>query len=235
MKHSVCQLSFVAALIVGFLVAAAPARIWAQGSRPIEFVQQQAATFSSATSVVVTLNSAPRPGSALVLYSANSNVGVTGVTGGGVSWVRASSGGTHAVIDIWYGLNSSGSSTSITVTYTNATGNCGLNVSEFSGISTADAVDVAAASTSGISTTPTTGTAVTTHANDLIIAGAAGESVGPTTAGPTNSFIALTEAANGNRIIPAYRIVTSAGSYNTSWTESDEGWDAAIVALKGAL
>jgi hypothetical protein len=201
-------------------------------SGAIAFVQQKTATYSSTASVVVTLNAVPHVASALVLYSDNDSVNVTGVSGGGVSWVRGSSSGSHSVIDIWYGLNSSGSGTAITVTYSDATGSGGVNVSEFSGVATSNALDVAPASASGVSTTPTTPTAVTTNASDLILAGAADSSVGATTGGPTNSFIALSEAANINKIIPAYRVVTVTGSYSTSWTEPSEGWDAAIVALK---
>jgi hypothetical protein len=201
-------------------------------SGPITFIQQKTATYSSAASVMVNMNAAPGAGSALVLYSDNDSVGVTSVSGGGVSWVHGSSGGSHSVIDIWYGLNSSGSGTAITVSYANATGAGGVNVSEFSGVATSNALDIAPASTSGVSTTPTTPTAVTTNANDLILAGAADISVAATTGGPTNSFIALSEAADINKIVPAYRIVTATGSYSTSWTESNDGWDAAIVALK---
>jgi hypothetical protein len=129
-------------------------------------------------------------------------------------------------------LNSASGGTAITVTYTNATGSGGVNVSEFSGVATSNALDVAPAINSGISTTPTSPTAVTTNANDLIVVAAADTTISATTAGPTNSFIALAEAANSNKIIPAYRIVTTTGSYNTNWTESNGGWDSAIVALK---
>jgi hypothetical protein len=201
-------------------------------SGQITFVQQKIATFSSVSSVVATLAAAPHPGSALVLFSANDSVSVTGVSGGGVTWVRGTSGGSHAAIDIWYGLNSSGSGTAITVTYTDATGSGGVNVSEFSGVATSNALDVAPTTGSGISTNPTTPTAVTTNAHDLIVGAAADTDLAATTAGPTNSFTALTEAANANKIVPAYRIVSAAGSYNTGWTEGNDGWDTAILALK---
>jgi len=118
------------------------------------------------------------------------------------------------------------------VTYGNATGSGGVNVSEFSGVADANALDIAPASNAGVSTNPITPTATTGNAKDLILAAAADQSVGATTAGPTNAFIALSEAANSNKIVPAYRIVTATGSYNTSWTEPNEGWDTAIVALK---
>jgi trimeric autotransporter adhesin len=203
------------------------------GSGQIALVQQTTATYTSASSVVATLGAAPGPGSALVLFSVNNSVVVTGVSGGGVTWVRGSPrGGTHTDVDIWYGLNSSGVGTAITVAYTNATGSGGVNVSEFSGVATSNALDVAPAINSGLSTTPTSPTAVTTNANDLIVVAAADTTVSATTAGPTNSFIALAEAANSNKIIPAYSIVTTTGSYSTSWTEGNGGWDSAIVALK---
>jgi len=196
------------------------------------FVQQQTATYASAASVVVNLNAAPHAGSALVLFSANNTVGVTGVSGGGVSWVRASLSGAHSVNDIWYGLNSSGSGTAITVSYASAAGSGGINVSEFSGIVTSNALDAAPLTTFGISTTPTTLTTVTANAKDLILAASSDIGAGATSGGPTNSFIALSEAANSNKIVPAYRIVTATGSYGTSWTEPNGGWDTAIVVLK---
>jgi hypothetical protein len=201
-------------------------------SGQISFVQQKTATYSSAASVVAKLGAAPHPGSALVLFSANNNVNITGVSGGGVTWVRASASSSHSVAEIWYGLNSSGSGTAITVTYTNATGSGGVNVSEFSGVASSKALDAVPAPTTGISTSPTTPITITNNANDLILAAAADTSVGATAAGPINSFIALTEAVNSNKIIPAYRIVSATGSYNTSWTEPNTGWDAVIVALK---
>ena len=201
-------------------------------SGQISFVQQKSTSFSSVSTVVATLPAAPHPGSALVLFSANDNVPISSVSGGGVSWVSASSGGSHSVINIWYGLNSSGSGSAITVTYADATGSGGVNVSEFSGIATSNALDVAPATSSGVSTTPTTPTAVTNNAHDLILAAAADTDLAATTAGPTNSFIALTEAASANKIVPAYRIVSATGSFSTSWTEGNDGWDTAIVALK---
>jgi hypothetical protein len=167
-----------------------------------------------------------------VLFSANSSVGITGVSGGGVTWVKGRSGGSHSVVEIWYGINSSGTGTAITVSYTNATGSGGVNVSEFSGVATSNALDVAPASSTGVSGTPTTPTAVTSNANDLLVGAVADTSVGATTGGPTNSFRALSEAASSNKIVPAYRIVTATGSYNTSWTEPSDGWDSAIIALK---
>jgi hypothetical protein len=201
-------------------------------SGSITFVQQKTATYTSAASVVVNLAAAPHAGSALVLFSANNNVVVTGVSGGGVSWVQGRSGAAHDALDIWYGLNSSGSGTAITVSYTNATGSGGVNISEFSGVATTNAIDVVPSSTAGVSTNPTTPKATTTNANDLIVAAAADLSVAATTGGPTNGFTALSEAANANKIIPAYRIVTGTGSYSTGWNESNEGWDTAIIALK---
>ena len=201
-------------------------------SGSIALVQQRTTTYASAASVVVNLNAAPRAGSALVLFSANNSVGVTGVSGGGVSWVRGSSSGAHSVNDIWYGLNSSGSGTAITVSYASAAGSGGVNVSEFSGIVTSNALDAAPLTTFGISTTPTTLTTVTANAKDLILAASSDIGAGATSGGPTNSFIALSEAANSNKIVPAYRIVTATGSYGTSWTEPNGGWDTAIVVLK---
>ena len=203
------------------------------GTGSTALVQQKTGTYSAAAGVVVNLNAAPQAGSALVLFSANNNVSVSEVSGGGVTWARGVVGGSHSVMEIWYGLNSSGSGTTITVSY-NGTGSGGVNVSEFSGVAPSNAVDVAPPTNAGVTTNPITPAAVTSNASDLIVGAAADTSVTATTAGPTNSFIALTEAANTNKIIPAYRIVTATGSYSTSWTEGSGGWDSAIVALRAS-
>src|SRR5262249_22631523 len=125
-----------------------------------------------------------------------------------------------------------GTGTAITVTYANATGSGGINIAEFSGVAASNALDVAPAATNGVSNNPATPTAITTNANDLILAATADTSVGGTQAGPTNGFEQLLESPNVNNIVSAYRIVNTTGSYNTSWTEPSGSWDAAIVALK---
>ena len=204
------------------------------GGGSMAFVQQATANFSSNSTVTVTLNSNPIVGDALILFSDNDSFGISSVNGGGVTWVRGSSSGTHAVGEIWYGLNSSGANSFITVTYASASGSGAVNVSEFSGVATANALDIAPGANSGISTTPTTLAAVTNNANDLILAAAADINTAPTTGGPTNSFTALKEAASDEKIVPAYLIASATGSYTTSWTEGNDGWDAIIVALKSA-
>lgn len=201
----------------------------------IAFVQQQIATFTAAASVIDTLGAAPKVGSCLVLFSANSLVAVTSVTGGGVTWVKAAGIASHVATDLWFGLNSDGTSSAITVNYLNATGTGAVNVTEFSGVVRANAIDVNPASTNGTVSPVTSPVAVTTNASDLVVACAGYNGIGATTGGPTNSFVALTEGVNTRKIIPAYLLPTATGSYSTAWTEAAGGWDAAILALKAAL
>lgn len=201
----------------------------------IAFVQQKVATYSAAASVVDTLTATPGVGNCLILFSANSLVNVTSVTGGGITtWVKSTASASHVGCDLWYGLNSSGASAAVTVNYTNATGTGAVNVAEFSGVLTAAAVDVNPINTNGTVSPVTTPVAITTNAKDLVVCCAAYNGIGATTGGPTNSFIALTEGVNARKIIPAYLIPTVTGSYSTAWTEAAGGWDAAILALKAA-
>jgi len=222
-KFGVLQAGAVIALL---LLGRAAAR-----AQQPALVQQATATYHLSSTVTVTLASAPRFGDALVLFSANDSVVIQSAAGGGVDWAHQVSSGSHSVCAIWWGFNSSSSGSSVTVTYVDGTGSGGVNVSEFSGLAPIAPDNIN--SSQGVSATPFVSVGTRTP-NDLILAAAADQSVNPTTGGPTNSFTALTEAADTNKIIPAYRIASVAGSYNTSWTEGIGGWDAVVVALQAS-
>ena len=89
---------------------------------PIALVQQNSITPAANVTVVKpTLPSGVTPGDALVLVIADqsSNNDIVGsVSGGGVTWAKATSTGSTANGDaeIWYGLNSSGTSGSTAIT-----------------------------------------------------------------------------------------------------------------------
>jgi hypothetical protein len=203
----------------------------------ISFVQQITASTTAVTTLTMTLPALPRAGDALVLLtSSNGASGVTSVIGGGVTWIKIAASGANVNLDLWYGLDSSGASTTITVTY-GATEDVSANVSEWSGIAIANALDVAWPNNSGSGgTTVTTVSATTTNANDLIIGGFAQNANASISSGPTNSFTQLTNA--GGTVSPpltgpAYRIVSSPGAYSTSWTvNTTNGWNSKFIALE---
>lgn len=200
----------------------------------IAFVRQATNSAATSSSLVVTIT-APNAGDALVLFSTNNNASITAVSGGGVTWVSGNVGGDgHIITSIWYGLNSSGSGTSITITYADATGNPAANVSEFSNVATASAVDVSPSETNASTVNPYSPAAVTTNADDLIVAVAGSNAT--VSAGPSDSFTGLTQvASSSNRTIPAYLSVNATGTYNTGWLTSSNSWDVHILALKAAV
>lgn len=184
------------------------------------------------TTVTVTLSQAPLVGSMLVAFysSPNSLPAVSSISGGGVTWVLAkASAVTGADNEIWYGLNSNGTGTSITITANGTITASRVTVVEFSGVALDSALD-ATNSGSGSDATPLTG-AITpqTSYNEVIFASYKGTTV---STGPINSFVSLNtlNASFQN----AYLLVPStSGSYSTGWTMTGANlWNATIASFK---
>src|SRR5712691_11450667 len=188
------------------------------------------------TSLTVTLPANVTAGNALVVFvSWNNQRNLTSVTGGGVTtWAQAVA---RLPVDpqsaIWYGLNSSGGTNTVTVNWDSDPNSCGMSVAEFSGLFTSAALDVTATAT-GSSTTITTGTLTTTNANDLLVA--MGVQSSATAGAPTNGFTALTGVSASFNQEEAYNIVSSTGSYSTGWSLSgSSSWPSLIAAFKAPI
>jgi len=203
----------------------------------IAFVRQATGGRSNATTFSVTIT-APTAGNALLMAMANnSNTNPTSITGGGVTWVlaRQQLDGTNRSGEVWYGLNSSGSGTSVDFTYA-AKGHTSVNISEWSGVATSSALDA----TNGITASSTTidSQSVTTAIDDEVLIVAANNSndgIAPS-AGPTDSFTALTyvQGNDDNDLLCAYRLPGVVGTYNTTWTVStSEAHPVSIAAFEG--
>ena len=191
---------------------------------------------TSGTTVGVTLSQAAVAGDCLVAFASNNVAGkptVSSISGGGVTWVVASESNTNTDDAIWYGVNSSGSGTSITTTFSgDLTGGTGrVTVVEFSGVATSSAQDGSGVSNNGSGTAISTGTLTPTGGlNEVILATYKGGNI---STGPTNSFTALNTA--GTAFQSAYLLVTStSGSYSTSWTAASTSWDSEIASLKAS-
>jgi len=198
----------------------------------IAFVRQATGTANVATTAVVTITAAVA-GNCLVAVIEGNNAAVTGIVGGGVTWVLLKAGPASGnFAEIWYGLNSSGSGTSVTVTYASAVTGA-VNVSEFSGIKTSGAADSVTNSGGGPSASPSSGAVTPTAAPALVLAMVAGTTA--LTSGPTGGFTALTQAIQGaNRANGAYLIQTTPASATATWTYGGSGnWDTAIGVLLG--
>ena len=201
---------------------------------PIAFVRQATGVGSNATTCSVTIT-APSAGNALVVcFATNSNATPTGITGGGVTWAilreeDQASGVRNA--NIWYGLNSSGAAGPVVITFA-AKSHCAANVSEWSGLTATDLT----AGTAGTSVTIDAGAVAATINDSLVIASANNGTGGiAPSAGPTNSFNALTYVNGGddNDLLCAYLITTAAGNYSTAWTVASVAWAAVIATFKG--
>jgi hypothetical protein len=188
-------------------------------SPPVQQTTQ--ANSASATSHALTVTTTA--GNALVLFIIlNSQTGaVSGIADSATNtWALAGAtfqSGTNTRLECWYALNAA-AITSVTVTYA-AARVTGFNFTEWSGVATVSALDQATFQGAASSTTLTTGNITTLNANDLILAGIS-YSVSTTGTLATGTFTALTDITNGasQRGRAAYRVVSSTGTYNVSWT-----------------
>jgi hypothetical protein len=157
-------------------------------------------------------------------------------TGCSSSWTSVKKTNTDAYAEILYCSNATGGSTTVTVTMAGNCGagalyNCSANLSEWSG--GAGVVDQTATG-SGISGTATTDSVTTTAAQELILAVTGTNSGGSLSSGPSGGFTALTANTTAPLSFFAYKIVTTTGTYSTSWsfTGGSAGWDAPIASFE---
>ena len=210
----------------------------------IDYVQQDSITpAANATTVTPTLPNGVTAGDALILVVADesdSDSAVSSVSGGGVTWALAESSvadTNHGVSEIWYGLDSTGTSgsTAITVHLSAATNVQIADVSEWSGIASFDSAAVNNAK--GTGTSICAGSVTPHEDNELLISDAyllAGYTSQPAA---SNGFTELTQRPGGSgyyRGYGAYLVDASSSSISTTWTQSGgtEYWSAAIAAFE---
>jgi len=196
------------------------------------------------TSVTVTVMLSPvRAGNTLIAAMADTDASTTfAISGGGVTWTKAVQLDDPAVgsVAIYYGLNASGGSTSVSVTAATSGSPSSPNwpvlveVTEWSGLS---GLDVAATGSNTVGASPQTvssGTAATTNPNDIVVVVGvlSHDNIGAITDGaPSGGFTALSGASATNRasLLSAYRAVSTTGNYSTAWTESWDGGGAGYL------
>lgn len=196
-------------------------------------VQQATGSTGAGSSYGITLGGSPVNGSCLVLFhtSAAATGTITSISQAGATWARVAGDNALRNGEIWAALNVSGASTAITVNMTlgaNASGNC----SEWSGVATGSATDVASA-TNGTSVTPATPSGTPLPGLNELIIGCI-RAGGNVTAGPTGGFTALT-SPDASRCFGAYQVVSSTtGSYQATWTAGLGNWEGVIGSFKAA-
>lgn len=201
----------------------------------IAFVQQATGTQAAGTTATATLGSNPTSNNTLVACIASGAGDVSGVSGGGVTtWTKLKGPGpiSSAWANIYFGLVDTTPATGITVTATSGT--IAVNVSEWSGIKTSGAADASTAQAQGPGTGPSAGPITASAGPCLYVA--AGTHGQDLSAGPTDSFTALTAAnGGGRRVQGVYRIDTGTpASATPAYTIGGSvSWDMVTGALQG--
>jgi hypothetical protein len=187
-----------------------------------QFVQQAVNTNTTTTTTLATTIAATATTNLLIAQVAV-NTGTAVVSSitdtAGNTWVKATSGSGNSLdSEIWYTANSN-SVTSVTV---NMSGSyrVAVNISEFAGMATASALDVATGNTNTGGTTQNSPTITTTVAYDLVIAGLSWATGPSMTGSSTGAWNDLTTLANPASLSSRYKTGTATGSYSTSWTAS---------------
>lgn len=189
-------------------------------------------TGNNRTSDALTLGFTPTSGQLLVLCEGWKNtVGVTSITGGGVTtWAKAISkahSSASRYSGIWYGIVDTTPSTSVTPAFAKTSVAAEYRVLEFAGTVTTSIVDKTATN-EGSSTSPDTGTtATTTNAGDVAV-GVVFDGGGVTTGTQTNSFV---EISATNNCGAAYKIETTTVAANTGWTGGSDTWTGCIATF----
>src|SRR5437588_6156266 len=116
-KKESTRLAFSRLVLVVIFVAAAVEFFAPKGASAVTLLQQATASSTNVTTATITLPAPPTAGSALILQTSNNLDYPSSVVGGGVTWAQAAFTCQHICLSTWYGLNSSGVSTTITMTY----------------------------------------------------------------------------------------------------------------------
>ncbi len=200
-------------------------------SGAVKFVQVNYKTSTAASSLAVAYSSAQTAGNLNVVAV------MWGDTTKAVSSVTDSNGNNYALAlgptkataltsAIYYAKNIAGGSNTITVAFNGTAAYPNVNVLEYSGLDTANPLDVSAASI-GTGTTANSGSATTTSANELIVGAGNPSSVFTS---PGSGF--STRVINQFGGISEDKIVTSAGSYSATATLTSGTWVMQMAAFR---
>ena len=206
-------------------------------------LQRQATASSSASVGSLTVSiPATTTGDALVaaiaVQAASTGPINTVTDSAGGTWTRGPTGsltGSNTRIELWYRLNAS-SVTSVTASFASGTSKpLAINLTEWSGVASASAADGQTNGT-GTSTTAAPPALTTTNASDVVFGAINFSSTSASSGAPSGGFIALNDfnmsTSHGRA---AYKIVSTAGSYQPTWTLSvSSPFGAAALALKSS-
>lgn len=171
-----------------------------------------------------------------VLISCNSgaNPCLSSISDTGVnSWSKAGSTCTNTgeAAEVWYELNASTSSTTVTVTKS-ASQTIRAVLSAWAGVATSGALDVTATCASGVSSTAAIGPITPSQANELVIGTCNQNQVGTgvTVAAPFTAMATDTNKVN----MAAYVIQTSAIAATMTWTIASNFYACSMSSFEQA-
>jgi RHS repeat-associated protein len=159
---------------------------------------------------------------------------VSSLSGGGVTtWNlgKAVSSTTVGDEEIWYGIVTSSGSTTVTVNMSSGTHKVDTEVIEYTGVNLYDTTPlVTSASSSGNSSTVSTPSLSATGSGDIVIDAA--NSLGAVSSSPSSPWVDYA-GPTGNKNPVTTRVVTTTGSYSTSWgLSSSTHWLTAGIILE---
>lgn len=204
-------------------------------------VQQQTASDPKQWTLAATLPDPPTSGNVLVVIGATDRYNLLSPSGGGVStWMLAAMSGTHANLEIWYGIPD-GSSATVTITCAcpmTTLGNMRLSVSEWAGLATSNVVedgkDAAGTATPGAATLPPL---TTLDSPDLLIFGVAvvGTAASDATDAAGRGMWTALDSISVDPVVQRqwYQLVAEPNTYTASAMVNGD-WDAAIVAFRAS-
>jgi hypothetical protein len=204
----------------------------------ISIIQQQSGSQSAGTSFPLAFAAGVTAGDALIALIAlgSASAAVTSISDSkGNLWTKAVGAQAQSRdAEIWFAQNATAGATTVTLNLS-ASVAAALQLIEASWIFTSVALN-RIANISGSSKSPVTGTtATTTQANELAIGFATTGSLTAASAGPTNSYTALTNITTNVSLFGAYQVESVAGARSTGWTlGTGTGWNGVIATFKAA-
>jgi hypothetical protein len=237
-----CAGAMAIAVSVCALVSGLSATPATASAIPITLVQQSSNASIGPTSILLTLPSSIAAGDALVASFNNTHDGLTivSISGGGVSWQLVNqendtAWGT-ADSEVWYGRNSTGGPSTITVNLSGTTNSTfyALNVSEWSGLGGIDASPAGTFDHSGTSPVAAAPATSPTTSGDLFIgvAGSTGAAEEVGAGPPGGGFTAFPIASGIFHSAYGYLVAHDAATHQYTQPLTQAGdWSATAAAF----
>ncbi len=200
----------------------------------ISFVQVNSATATSGSSIAIPYANGQIAGdlNVVAVMSGDTTSSISSVTDSNDNTYTRAVGPTTTTglqQSIYYAKNIAGGSNTVTVKFSQTASYPNVNVAEYSGLDTANPLDVTAAA-SGSGTSASSGSATTTSANELIVG-----------AGNPSGLFTAAGSLFSNRLINIYggisedQIVNGAGSYAATATNNGGTWIMQMATFRGSM